>query len=149
MLGLRVPVSDGRIASIIDELLELNGHVEATIRLVLTGGVSPDGMHFDPDTPTFFILTHDLFDVPEQYYRSGAGLITFEHRRELPEAKSTAYITWLRLHEAIEKAEAIDVLYHDGGVVADRRRRRRTGGDEAHGAVSCGDARCEQPMTAA
>jgi hypothetical protein len=41
-------------------LLRLNDHAEATVRLVLTGGPSPDGMAFDPATPTFLILTHEL-----------------------------------------------------------------------------------------
>ena len=65
------------------------------MRLVLTGGVSPDGMHFDPETPTFFIVTHELFDVPASVYVSGAKLLAVEHRRELPEAKTTDYLTWL------------------------------------------------------
>ncbi len=47
-LHLSVPASDDDIAAAIEELLALNAHAEATVRLVLTGGHSPDGMHFDP-----------------------------------------------------------------------------------------------------
>lgn len=119
MLGLEVPVPDEDIVTAIDTLLELNGHAEATIRLVLTGGESSDGMHFDPATPTFVILTHELFEVPAEFYRSGASLITREHRRELPEAKTTNYLTWLRTHGEIDRAGAIDVLYHSDGLVSE------------------------------
>ncbi len=119
MLGLTVPATDEEIATVIGDLLARNGHAEATIRMVLTGGVSPDGMCYDPKTPTFLIMTHDLFDVPEEYYRRGARLITREHRRELPEAKTTNYLTWLRNHPAIDEAGAIDVLYHFGGYVSE------------------------------
>ncbi|MDZ4180123.1 MAG: aminotransferase class IV [Coriobacteriia bacterium] len=119
MLGLEVPLADEEIADVIAELLKRNGHTEATIRLVLTGGESPNGMHFNPATPTFFIITHELFDVPEAFYRDGAALITREYRRELPEAKTTNYLTWLRTHPAIEEAGAIDVLYHDGGYISE------------------------------
>ncbi len=119
MLGLTVPATDAEIAAIIDELLDRNADPEATIRLVLTGGESPDGMHFDPATPTFFIITHPMFAMPAEYYTSGASLITREHRRELPEAKSTNYLTWLRSHGAIEEAGAVDVLYHSDGLVSE------------------------------
>lgn len=119
MLGLTVPASDTEIADAIDELLERNGGGEATIRLVLTGGESPDGMHFDPATPTFFIITHPMFAMPDEYYTSGARLITREHCRELPEAKTTNYLTWLRTHAAIEEAGAVDVLYHSDGLVSE------------------------------
>lgn len=98
-LGLKVPVSDEDIATAIDELLRLNGHVEATVRLVLTGGVSPDGMEFDPETPTFMIVTHELHEPPPEIYLKGARLMLVEHQRELPAAKSSG---------------ALDLLYHDG-----------------------------------
>jgi branched-chain amino acid aminotransferase len=118
-LNLPVPAPDARITEAILELLARNGHEEATIRLVLTGGYSPDGMHYDPDTPTFFILTHELFVVPEAVYAAGAKLITREHRREFPEAKTTNYLTWLHSHPQIEDAGALDVLYHADGLVSE------------------------------
>ena len=119
LLGLRVPAADDEIEAVIRELLARNSHTEATVRLVLTGGVSPDGMHFDPETPTFFIVTHELFDVPASVYVSGAKLLAVEHRRELPEAKTTGYLTWLRHHPRLDEAGAMDLLYHSGGVVSE------------------------------
>ncbi len=119
LIGLDVPVSDDELSAAIDELLARNGHAEATVRLVLTGGVSPDGMSFDRNAPTLLILTHEMFAVPERYYTEGAKLVTLEHRREIPEAKTTNYVTWLRMHDAIDAAGAIDVLYHDGGLISE------------------------------
>jgi branched-chain amino acid aminotransferase len=119
MLGLEVPATDDELAETVARLLELNGHTEATVRFVVTGGESPDGMHFDPSTPTFFIITHDLFDVPAQFYETGAKLILREYRRDIPEAKTTNYLTWLRNHDAIDDAGAIDVLYHAEGRVSE------------------------------
>jgi D-alanine transaminase/branched-chain amino acid aminotransferase len=87
--------------------------------MVLSGGISPDGMHYDPATPTFFILTHEMFDVPAEFYESGATLLTQEHRRELPEAKTTNYLTWLKNHPRIDEAGALDLLYHSGGIISE------------------------------
>jgi branched-chain amino acid aminotransferase len=113
-LGLEVPASDEDISAAIDELLALNGHEEATVRLVLTGGVSPDGMDFDPATPTFLILTHDLHEPPPSLYEVGGALLTERHQREMPEAKTTNYLTMLGNRERIADAGALDLLYHDG-----------------------------------
>lgn len=114
-LNLTVPDSDEHIAAVIDELLDRNGHSEATVRLVLTGGVSPDGMQFDPATPTFFILTHDFVSPPESLYENGGTLLTEEHRREVPDAKTTNYLTMLRHKPRLAQADALDLLYHEGG----------------------------------
>lgn len=119
LLGLRVPCSDAEISSAIDELLRLNGHAEATVRLVLTGGPSPDGMSFDPETPTFLIMTHELHTPPASVYETGAKLLTKLHRRELPEAKTTAYLTSLRHRAETAQAGALDLLYHDGEFISE------------------------------
>ncbi len=119
LLGLEVPVSDEALASAIRELLALNGHREATVRMVLTGGPAPTGMSFDPAAPTLLIVTHEMFAVPERFYTEGAALITCEYRRELPEAKTTNYLTWLLMQARIEESGAIDVLYHDRGLVSE------------------------------
>ncbi len=102
------------IAEAIDELLRLNDHDEATVRLVLTGGTSPDGMGYDPNTPTFFILTHDLHEPPAALYETGGKLLTHRHRREVPEAKTTNYITMLKHRSRVGDEGALDLLYHDG-----------------------------------
>ena len=119
VLGLRVPLPDDEIASVILDLLARNGHREATVRIVLTGGDSHDGMHFDPATPTFYIVTHELFDVPAEYYEKGAKLLSMEYRREFPEAKTTNYLMWLRGHAELERQGALDLLYHCAGVVSE------------------------------
>jgi branched-chain amino acid aminotransferase len=118
-LGLRVPASDAEITEAIHELLRLNGHAEATVRLVLTGGVSPDGMRFDPATPTFFILTHDLHEPPPALYEEGGKLLTHRHRREVPQAKTTNYVTMLRSRSRVIDEGALDLLYHDGNRVSE------------------------------
>ena len=119
LLGLSVPYSDDEIAEAIDALLSVNGHQEATVRLVLTGGPSPDGMHFNAETPTFFILTHDLCPPPESIYETGGKLLTKCHRREVPEAKTTGYLTMLRHRDETAAKGALDLLYHDGEYISE------------------------------
>ncbi len=118
-LGLVVPASDDEIAPIIDELLDRNGHTEATVRLVLTGGASPDGMNFDPETPTFLILTHELHEPPATVYENGVKLVTRQHCREIPEAKTTNYLTMLVNRPLLQAEDAFELLYLDGDTITE------------------------------
>lgn len=121
-LGLTVPATDDQIAEVIDELLSRNGHTdgpEATVRLVLTGGVSADGMSFDPSTPTFLILTHVLHEPPPSVYQDGVKLVTRQHCREVPEAKTTNYITLLMNRPLAVAEDAFELLYLDGDVITE------------------------------
>lgn len=118
-LGIRVPASDAEIEAAIATLLQLNGHAEATVRMVLTGGASPDGMGFDAEKPTFLILTHELHELPSSTYETGSKLITVKHVRELPTAKSTNYLTMLKHRPRALEAKATDLLYHDGEKVSE------------------------------
>lgn len=116
-LGLTVPATDEQISDAIDELLRLNAHREATVRLVLTGGVSSDGMLYDPATPTFYLLTHELHEPPAELYVRGGRLLTERHRREFPAAKTTNYLTMIRNRPRLLETGALDLLYHDGEYV--------------------------------
>lgn len=118
-LGLTVPVTDVEIEAAIDELLALNTHEEATVRMVLTGGVSSDGMCPNPDAPTFLILTHDLHEPPASLYAEGGKLRLVEHCRELPSAKTTNYLTMLVNRPQALECGAMDLLYHDGEYVSE------------------------------
>lgn len=114
-LGLAVPSTDAEIVAAIAKLLARNTHAEATVRFLLTGGESADGMSFDPATPTFMIMTHDLHEPPPELYERGGALISVEHLREIPEAKTTNYLTMLRHKPRAIAQGALDLLYHHDG----------------------------------
>lgn len=118
-LGLTLPVDDDDILSAVMELLGANGHEEAAVRFVLTGGVSPDGMSFDPATPTFMIMTHELHEPPAEWYEAGSRLKLVEHKRECPEAKTTNYLTMLRHKAQATEQGATDLLYHENGHITE------------------------------
>jgi len=109
--NLKLPVSRGEIIKIIDKLLEKNKVADAGVRIVLTGGESVDGMTYNPSKPTIFILLQELHQYPDKIYQNGVKLITFEHQRELPEAKTNNYITKMKLQGEKEKAGAFEILY--------------------------------------
>ncbi len=108
---LRLPFNytDQNIKEIIEQLIEKTNKPTAGIRLVLTGGNSKNGMSIAE--PNFFIAIEKLPDYPEELYREGVHLKTFEYQREVPTVKSTQYLNAIK-HEPIKKQYNVyDILY--------------------------------------
>ena len=116
-LSLKLPVGKDTIKRQI-ALLAKKNHCEKedySIRLVLTGGPTDDGMTYKK--PTFAILLEDIYDFPKALYRDGAKLISFEYERLLPESKNNNYI-WAIKHGSLKKKKgAIEVLYTADGKI--------------------------------
>jgi branched-chain amino acid aminotransferase len=101
--------ADG-VAADVRALVDANGPDVGAVQILVTGGPSADGVTFRQ--PTCAVTT--LHVPPRATAPVGATLIAHRHVRELPDAKSTNYLTAMRLATAMRAAGAIDVLYHDG-----------------------------------
>ena len=109
-VGLPLPRDIGALANDVHALLEANAPSVTAVHILLTGGPSDDGITFRQ--PTSIVSAIDL--PPRPTAPTGAKLVTHRHTRELPEAKSTNYLTAMRLAAPMRAAGAIDILYHDG-----------------------------------
>lgn len=114
-LGLVIPVTETELQQVITELVAKNGDTEAAIRIIITGGETSDGVTFNPATPTILVLTEPLPEYPKRIYREGVKLITYEYEREMPEIKTTNYITAVKLQPYQEQQSAFEVLYVSQG----------------------------------
>ena len=116
--GLSLPLkyTDAEIRGIIEELLAKSGLSEAAVRLVITGGNSPDSMTITE--PNFFILIEQLPKYPPEIWERGVKLITSEYLRDVPAVKSTSYLNAIKLMPLVAQHGAHDILYcHDGQVL--------------------------------
>lgn len=114
-LALVPPLSDKKIAALIDELLKKNKVQEAQVRILLTGGRTVNGMGYDSKNPTFAILIEPLAVPSAELYKKGGTLITNTHMRHVHTAKTTNYINAIVLARERIKKDAIEILYlfHD------------------------------------
>ncbi len=116
--GLKLPLNytDQEIRLIIADLLQRSGLREACVRLVITGGDSPDSMTMTD--PNFFILIENLPLYPDEYRNDGVKLITNEYLRDVPTVNSTGYLNAITLMPLVEQHNAHDMLYcHNGKVL--------------------------------
>lgn len=105
------------LKSIIHELIKKNKMSESGIRMILTGGYSPDS--FEPVQPNLIITQQKIQFPPSEKFDSGLKIITHEYQRDLPEAKSINYLMGVWLQQTIKERNAADVLYYQQGIVSE------------------------------
>ncbi|MDO8471489.1 MAG: aminotransferase class IV [bacterium] len=116
-LGLKIPLTDTKITKIIEALIKKNKYDRTNLRLILSGGQTIDGIEYHANQPTFFILAEKWNPLPKHLYEKGGKLITENHLRFMPEAKTTHYITAVRLQSRRKQAKAVEILFVSNGKV--------------------------------
>jgi len=119
-LNLDLPFSQADLREQVLELITLNGATHAGMKLLMTGGYSEDG--YSPANPNLLILMSPYKKPDEHLYSEGATLITHEFVRDIPEVKTTNYAVAISLLPQQRKAGAIDILYHQNGLVSETAR---------------------------
>ncbi len=117
LMSLNVPITLEVLDQIIQNLLLKNKMTDASIKVVLTGGESDDGLSLKSNTSHFFILMDDLCDLPSSFFTEGAKLITYNHQRVIPGAKNSNYIPAVLMQNKKKKAGAVEILYIDNDLI--------------------------------
>ncbi len=113
LIGLSLPRSQKEIFDITMETLAHNAdHAEANIRIVVTGGISPDSITPHNDSK-LMVMVSDLHKCPAEWYQNGAAIITTNDERYIPGAKSTNYIPAILALSRARQQGAIESVYVD------------------------------------
>lgn len=118
LTGIAVPYTKEQIAKSLKALLKKNGHTRSKLRIVLTGGETVNsGLEFKPKTGNLFAIAEAYPEPKSEPYEKGVNLMTVDHRRSNPEAKTTNYGEAVSLQPLRRKRGAFEILYtHDGNV---------------------------------
>lgn len=113
LVGIQIPWADQEISELVHETLERNANdYEKATRIVVTGGISEDSIT-PADTPTMAIFVDNLIPYPGEYYQNGVRVITANHRRFLPGAKSLNYLFAVNTLQEAKRKGAIEAIYVD------------------------------------
>lgn len=110
--AMRLPLSKTKeeLTGIIIELIKKSGLSQVGIRLILTGGYSPDA--YNPAEPNLLITCNpQTLPLPEDFEK-GISIITYEYQRDLPQVKNINYMMAVWLQPIIKEKKADDVLYY-------------------------------------
>jgi branched-chain amino acid aminotransferase len=117
VMRLAIPLERNEITDLVFELIKRNAMESSGVKMILTGGYSPDG--YQPDRPNLIITQHELVLPPEELIRKGVHVITHEHVRDIPTVKTINYTMGIWLIDKVKTAGAYDVLYHQDGIVSE------------------------------
>jgi branched-chain amino acid aminotransferase len=112
LIGLELPHPTAKIKDIVRETIGRNKHKESNIRLVVTGGLSTDGI--TPGlSPQLLIMVSSVKEMPVEWYSDGAKVITSHVERFMPGAKSINYIPAILCQREARMQQAIEAVYVD------------------------------------
>lgn len=110
LIELEMPAPVAEIEAIVYEALARNNLPEANIRVVITGGVTADGIT-PSSTPGLIVLITHVHLYPAECYEKGVKVITVELDRYLPGAKTINYIPAILALKKAKAAGALEALY--------------------------------------
>ncbi len=112
-IGLRLQHSNSQICNIVLETVQRNPHhTESNIRIVYTGGISPDGVTPQGNGILMVMVTPKL-ELPVEWYTEGAAVATVDMERFIPTSKSTNYLNAVFAQQMAKKQGAIEAIYVD------------------------------------
>lgn len=109
-IGLPFPWTMEELARLVAETLGRNSHKESNIRVIVTGGSSPDFMN-PQGNPRLIIMVSKLPDMPSWWYQDGIHVITCSAERPLAGAKSINYVQASLALEAARQKGAQEAVY--------------------------------------
>ena len=110
LIELDIPYTREYITSIIHEVIERNPYKHASIRILVTGGETEDGVLPSSD-PVLAVLITQLAERDMERFARGVKVITSRLQRVAPEAKTTSYIEAIRSLKEAARQNAVDALF--------------------------------------
>ena len=109
-IGLGLPWSLEELTEIVMQTLSRNDNDESNIRIVVTGGSSPDFIT-PQGSPRLIVMITPLLKFPEVWTADGIKLVTLRFSRNIPGAKSIDYIQAIVAQQKARAQGAVEVVY--------------------------------------
>lgn len=136
-LRLKCPVGRKKLKSLILELISINNIQNSGVRLVLTGGESPNG--YTIGKPTLFVLNEPINPLPKSNFTDGVKLISREYLRDIPEVKTINYLMGIYKMPEIQASGAMDLIFHWKGKISELTRSNFFIVDQNNTVITPGD----------
>lgn len=112
LIGLSIPWSKEQIRNLVLKTLAANSDgEEKAIKIIVSGGVS-DSL-IPKGKSTIIILVDPRHVYSKDHFEKGVGVITVQHQRYSPEAKTNNYIEGVRQVQVAAKSRAIEPIYYN------------------------------------
>ena len=112
-IDLELPKSLSEIERLVLKTLKKNlSKKEKAIRIIVTGGQSlPPAFTQAKGKSTLIITVDPKHQYPSACYKHGVKVITYEHTRQIPEAKTLNYLAAIKAQKQARRQGAIEAIY--------------------------------------
>jgi branched-chain amino acid aminotransferase len=110
LIELEMPFTHESIAEVIRQVIERNPYNHASLRILVTGGESDDGV-MPSGLPQLAVLISPLGERDMERFARGVKLITSHLMRVSPEAKTSNYVAAIRSLKQAARQHASDALF--------------------------------------
>jgi D-alanine transaminase/branched-chain amino acid aminotransferase len=101
------------LTALVTALVATNNIRNSSVKIMLTGGLSPDDFTLSPGKATLIILNKPYEVKWPEAWKSGGTLITCKYQREMAGAKTINYIRSVSLSQKLVETGAAELLYTD------------------------------------
>ena len=105
------------IKEIVFQLIKENNQPFSGVRLILTGGESPDG--YKIIEPGLVIVQQAITPPPDDITFPGIQLLSYPFQRQLAHVKTTDYLMAIWLQPWLKERGGDDIIYHQDGFVTE------------------------------
>lgn len=116
-LSITLAYTVQEVKAIILQLIQKNNIPQSGIRMIATGGYSPDSY-----TPVQgnFILQQQPLQLPDaEKFETGIRIMTHPYQRDLPAVKSINYLMGIWLQKQLKEKGLDDVLYVQNNIISE------------------------------
>ncbi len=121
--AVRITVKKTRteIKKIAVDLLLKNDTRDGYLKIIASAGNSANGFNHE-HSPSLLFMAMPTKDWDRAYYTKGTRLLTSDYQRDIPHVKTTNYMHAAMQADLLKEAKAIDLLYHDHGLIREASR---------------------------
>lgn len=110
---------DGQLQAIVQEVIQRNQFDNGYLKLF---ALPHNTRYKNHRKAGLYVFPWEMPLYPPELYTNGAKLLLKEHRRFLPEAKSTSYLAGQYWMDEQDDKQIVDVLYTDKGLITETSR---------------------------
>jgi branched-chain amino acid aminotransferase len=115
-MNMDVGLNSASLKQVIHNLMDKNELPDSAIKIILTGGYSPDG--YAMGTPNLIVI-QTPFKMEDPAVAKPMTLVTCNHQRQLPAIKTIDYLQAVLLRPFVKENNADEVLYHYNGLISE------------------------------
>ncbi|SDC61558.1 aminotransferase class IV [Niabella drilacis] len=116
-LSITIPHTAQEIKEIIHQLIKKNDTPQSGIRMIATGGYSPDS--YTPVQGNFILEQQPLLLPDAEKFEKGIRIMSYSYQRDLPAVKSINYLMGIWLQKQLKEKGLDDVIYFQGSCISE------------------------------